>query len=541
MTRIVLPRRVSSRAITRRQALRYVGAGVGATAFAPWLVGCGDDDGGARPTPTATSTGTGTATATRTPTATASASPTDTATGTPTPPPTHTPTASPSATATSGPLRPEELDIETVIIVMMENRSFDHYFGSLSLEEGRAVAGLIPGLSNPLPDGSPVEPFPTGLRCVADPPHSWPSSHRQVNGGANDGFVREYHASLLRDDLPPTTAGEVMGYFRRADLPILYTLADEFVLCDQWFCSVRGPTWPNRFYLHSAQSNGRINNDFPEDFLTGFTWPTIYDRLTAAGIDWKDYSSDLTFLVLFGSLRDENKLRPIEEFFDDARSGRLPPVVHVQPTYFGAAGNDDHPPHDVMRGQVFLSSILHALAEGPQWSKSMVIITYDEHGGFFDHVPPPTVEDERSSEGFGQLGLRVPGLVISPYARRGFVSSTLYEHSSVAAFLEWLFGLEPLTVRDAQANFLTDAFDVDRIRREDPRPFPTLPMLEVDPDVRPECAAFEGGAGAIDLARYADAGGVPASLDRRRGNPERLRMLNRELIRLGGARRRRRR
>jgi len=530
MRRIVLPRRVNAHAITRRQALRYIGTGAGGVALAPWLVGCGDDNGGARPTPTATAT----PTAAALPTASASA----TASGTATHTASHSPTASPTTTPTPTPLQPEELAIETVIFIMMENRSFDHYFGSLSLEEGRAVNGLVPGLSNPHPDGSTVQPFPMDLRCVADPPHGWFSSRRQVNAGANDGFVSEHLATLMGEGLPLTSAGEVMGYHRRAQLPIMYALADEFALCDQWFCSVLGPTWPNRMYLHSGQSGGRINNDFPEDLITGFTWPTIFHRLTDAGIPWKDYYSDLTFLPLWGSLRIEANLRQISEFLDDARAGRLPSVVHIQPTYFGAAGNDDHPPHDFARGQAFLSTILHALAEGPQWERSMVIITYDEHGGFYDHVPPPIVEDERSAEGFGQLGVRVPGLVISPYTRRGFVSPSLYEHSSVPAFIEWLFGLEPLTIRDAEANYFIDTFDVDRVRRNDPRPFPTLPVIDLDPDVTAECAAFEGAA--VELARYADAGGIPAAFDHRRDSPALLRTLNRELIRMGGARARRR-
>jgi phospholipase C len=212
----------------------------------------------------------------------------------------------------------------------------------------------------------------------------------------------------------------------------------------------------------------------------------------------------------------------------------------VEPVFIAPGANDDHPPHDIMRGQAFLSTILHALAEGPQWQRSMVILTYDEHGGFFDHVPPPTVEDERSADGFGQLGVRVPGLVISPYSHRGVVSSTLYEHSSVPAFLEWLFGLEPLTVRDAQANYFIDTFDVDRIRRNDPRPFPTLPVVDLDPDQSPECIEL-GQATVNELALFADAGGIPPSFDRRRDAPELLRRLNRELIDMGGARTHRRR
>ena len=524
MGRIVLPRRVSARGITRREALRTISVAAGATALAPWAIGCGDD-GHPAATPTATATSASSATATHTPTVTPTA--------------THSATPSPSATATPSPLVPEELEIETVIILMMENRSFDHYYGSLSLEEGRAVNGLMAGMRNPLPDGTPVDIFPMDLRCVADPPHGWFASRGQVNNGANDGFVREHY-----DDLPDNmkaAAAQVMGYLRRANIPISYALADEFVLCQQWYCSVLGPTWPNRFFLHSAQSNGRINNDPPADLTVGFTWPTIYDRLNQAGIEWTSYFGDLPFLFLWGGLRAQmDRFKRLSEFVDDARSGRLPPVCYVEPNFLGANAFDDHPPHDILQGQAFISTVLNAIAQGPQWSRSLVIITYDEHGGFFDHVAPPTVEDERSAEGFGQLGVRVPGLVISPYAKRGFVSPTMYDHCSVLAFLEWMFGLEPLNVRDAQANDLTDAIDVDRVRRRDPRAFPALPILEVDPDNPPECDALGIGPAALELAQAADAARIPAALDGRRDSAEQRRLINQALIEMGGARRKRR-
>jgi phospholipase C len=478
------PRRVTKAGITRRSALRQLGAATGAVALAPWLPGCSES----------------------------------------------------GTSASDVPLEPEELDVETVIHIMMENRSFDHYFGSLSLVEGRPVDGLSAGLSNMAPNGQIVSPYATGLHCVADPPHGWDSNHRQFNNGANDGFVREYAATLIRDGLPTDTAGEVMGYLLRNQLPVTYALADEFVLCEKWFCSLLSATWPNRMYLHSAQSNGRMNNAVPD--APGFQWPTIYDRLSDAGIDWKCYYSDISFLFLWEGLRAQMNQRfgRIEQFIDDARSGSLPPVCHVEPLFVGPFGNDDHPPRDFVRGQAFLSTILRALADGPQWSRSLVIITYDEHGGFYDHVAPPMVDDERSAEGFGQLGFRVPGLVISPYARQGFVSPTLYEHSSVPAVIEWLFGLAPLTVRDAQANYFLDTFDIDRIRRRDPRPMPEVPILAVDPDVAPECEPFGVGNEGEELVQAVETGVIPAQLDRRREAPDLLRTINRELIALGGGR-----
>lgn len=480
------PRRVFSDSISRREALRFLATASGAALLGPQLTGCGSEHGDG---------------------------------------------------SSNAPLMPEELDIQSVVIVMMENRSFDHFVGSYSLLEGRSVDGLRNGFTNPRPDGSLVASFRSGLRCVDDPPHSWSAGHRQVDNGANDGFVSEYHSRLVNNGIDPALADEAMGYFTRADLPIHYALADEFALCQRWFSAVLGPTWPNRMYLNTAQSNGRMNNDLPP-LTVGFTWPTIWDRLNDAGIDWKSYFGDLPFLFLWGRLRaQQNHFGRFEEFLDQARSGTLPAVCHIEPIY---QFNSDHPPQDTALGQAFLSSILSSIAEGPQWARTMVILCYDEHGGFFDHVAPPIVADERAADGFGQLGVRVPGIVISPYTKRGYVSSTLHEHSSVPAFLEWLFGLPPLTVRDANANYFLDTFDLRRIRNADPRPFPGLPVIDADPDEPAECFRFTNpDAGDRDLERFADVGGIPSEFDGRKDAPELIRTINRELIAMGKARRRR--
>lgn len=476
------PRYVCTDAITRRDALRYLGLATGAALSGPTLFGCGDDR------------------------------------------------------STAGALRPEELDIETVIVVMMENRSFDHYFGAYSLLEGRAVDGLRVGHSNPHPEGGQVPVFRSSMRCVEDPPHSWDSSRRQVAGGGNDGFFSEFYARLVRQEMDVEEAAEAMGYFTRTELPILYGLADEFALCDRWFCSVLGPTWPNRMYFTTAQSNGRRDNEIPP-LVTGFQWPTLFDRLTEAGIPWRGYYNDLPFLLLFGSHRAGNRVVRFEQFLDDARSGNLPAVCHVEPGY---TINDDHPPNDIHLGQAFLSSIVHAVADGPQWAKSLILITYDEHGGFYDHVAPPVVPDERADLGFGQLGVRVPAVVISPYTRRGTVSSTLLEHSSFPAFVEWLFGLAPLTMRDAQANLFLDTFDLRRVRNHDPRPFPALPVIEVDPEIPAECLRFgrhiASESGRHDMERMADVGAIDPAFDLRPEAEDVARAIHRELIAMGAAR-----
>lgn len=473
------------RRISRREALKHIGAVAGAMAIAPWVMGCGDD--GDPPLQSA-------------------------------PMPIPTPA-------------PEELKVDTVVVVMMENRTFDHYFGSLSLHEGRPVNGLSATFSNPRPDGSPVHVFPLNDRCVEDPPHSWEASFRQVNDGKMDGFVREHWAAV-----GATHGDQVMGYYQRHQLPFYYALADEFVLCERWFCSVRGPTWPNRMYLHAAQSDGRKNNDFPPP--PGFRFTTIYDVLNNAGIEWTYYYTDLPFLALWASLRSQtSRLRPIRAFFEDARAGTLPPVCVVEP---GFGINDDHPPHDIQLGQAFVAAVVRALGASPQWRRSFFILTYDEHGGFYDHVPPPTVPDERAAEGFGALGPRVPALLVSPWARRGWVSSTLYEHSSFPAFLEFLFRLPPLTMRDRNANIFFDAFDRHRLETDNPRPLPELPVITVDREAPPECVALgvtqRDVPGLQDIERFANAGGIPRSLDLRRNVAETIRDIHEELVRLGGAR-----
>lgn len=457
--------------VTRRKALKQIGAAVGAAALSPLIHACGTDgEGGA------------------------------------------------SAANRAVP-------VDHFVLLMMENRSFDHYFGSLSLLEGKQVDGLRPGMANPRPDNSMSGIYRETLRCVADPPHGWVSTHAQVNGGRNDGFVLEHFKRV-----GAAHGDEVMGYLTRAHLPISYALADEFALCDRWFCAVQGPTWPNRLFLHSAQSNGRTNNDLPVG--AGFRFPTIYDQLQAAGVTWKYYYSDLPFLLLYSSLgRLADHIVPVAQYFEDARSGNLPQVSVVEPA-FGL--NDDHPPHDIRLGQAFISSVVHALGQSPHWRRSMFLLTYDEHGGFFDHVAPPKVQDERASEGFDDAGVRVPGLVISPWAKRGYVSSVVHEHSSWPALLERKFNLAPMTLRDANANSFDDVFDFDRINRDDPRPFPNLPMVTADPNIPPECAAFgAGGAAALDIEIAADAGLVPRQFDRRKQLPETLRTISDELVRMG--------
>ncbi len=439
-----------------------------------------------------------------------------------------------SPVLTAADLTPEDVPIDHVVFVMMENRTFDHYFGSLSLAEGRGdVDGLQGDESNALPDGTPVAPFRLTDLCVADPPHGWTSSRNQFADGANSGFVTE-HFDDVQD---PTIASQVMGYHDRGLLPFYYGLADEFTLCQRWFASVMGPTWPNRYYFHAAQSAGLRSNG-----LLPHAVPTIYDLLDAAGITWRYYFTDLPFVALLAlndgdgsGLRIDFKkfqqygrnIAPVSRFAEDAAAGNLPQVAIVDPSFALA---DDHPPHHVQLGQGFVSSIFHSLASSPQWEKSLMLLTYDEHGGFFDHVPPPKAADERAADGFDQLGFRVPSMALGPWVKRGYASNEVLDHTSPLAFLEWRWGLPALTQRDAAANRLLDVLDVARIATRKPRSAPTLPEVGVD---KSQFRAYCVTGNLTDLEIAANRGWIPPQWDLRSGVERTLETMIRGLARHG--------
>jgi len=388
--------------------------------------------------------------------------------------------------------------IDHVVVVMMENRSFDHYLGALSLHEGVAVDGLTEGMSNPGRDGAPVPIHHLDIMCQEDPPHGWSSSHDQFNGGACDGFVTE-HADGVGDSI----GAEAIGYYTRDDLPIHYGLADHFAVPDRWFCSVMSSTWPNRLYGQAGTSGGETGNDLPETESRAFEFKTVYKALEEAGLEWRYYYTDIPFIGLFNDHWDESRIHLIDDFLDDAEAGDLPPFTWVDP---GFSVNDDHPPHHVGLGQVFLALVYEALARSPAWERTLLVITYDEHGGFFDHVAPPTVEDEHADEGFDQLGFRVPSLVIGPWVKPG-VDSTVFDHTSVLRYVCDRFGLDPWTTRIATANSIEALLDADRMAAGEPLEAPVLDPFEVpDSEVGSEClyARRAGGfaSGQPELERF---------------------------------------
>ncbi len=373
-------------------------------------------------------------------------------------------------------LTPEQLlaGIDHVIVLMMENRSFDHYFGALKLVEGKPVNGLVGDEQNLNVDLTPVTVYESDEFEPLDPPHEWDACHNQFNLGDNNGFVFE------NEKANPGFGQQVMGYHVREQLPALYGLADNFTLCQSWYASVMGPTWPNRYYLTACTSGGGKSN-LPNPFLK-----TLFHRCDDAGISSRIYWTDVPWVAgafplvptVWGKLSEDGgfnldaltKPYNMQRFFADCAAGDLPNFAVLDP---GFTSNDDHPSHNIQLGQVLIGAIYKALATSPVWNKTLFIITYDEHGGFYDHVAPPETIDGEAE--FKQMGFRVPSLVIGPSVRRGCVSDVQFEHCSIGKTLMTRFGIAPLNDRMAQANDVSSCIHPDYI--DNPQPAPPVPLI----------------------------------------------------------------
>jgi phospholipase C len=430
-------------------------------------------------------------------------------------------------------------DIEHVVILTQENRSFDHYFGSYRGVRGfsdQSAAFQQPDPTNTTssPAGM-LLPFhlntsQTNAACTHDISHDWVPQHQSWDNGAMDGFVSSRLAINAND------AVLSMGYYTRADIPYYYGLADAFTLCDNYFCSVMGPTDPNRLYTMAASLDPDGKNGGPvlQTVVTNraavygrLTYTTMPEQLQARGISWKVYSSpDETVL---GGILSDNVLSYFKNFQDpasplyqnafgpqfpvdfvaDVASGNLPQVSWL----IGSILTSDHPPAPSLFGENILSLIVSALMANPVlWAKTVLLVSYDENGGFFDHVPPvtappgtpgeyvtapaipdPTVIGSPGITGPIGLGFRVPMLIISPFSRGGFVSSDLFDHTSVLRFLETLFGAEVPNLsawRRATVGDLTSAFNF----KNPDRSIPNLPStLQGDQQAISQCAANLAG------------------------------------------------
>jgi phospholipase C len=344
---------------------------------------------------------------------------------------------------------PAQSGIEHVVVVMMENRSFDHFLGWVP-----GADGVQSGLEYLDKQGNPQQVFPLApnyQNChLEDPDHSYGGGRIQFNDGANDGWLR----ASTDDNFP-------IGVYTQNDLSFYGGAVPAWTTFDRYFCAILGPTFPNRFYMHAAQTD-RLSNSFDQSDLT-----SIWDRLAAKGLSRRSYYSDLPVLALAGN-RYTDISKPFPEFLADAAAGNLPNVAYVDPRFIGEAqgiSNDDHPLADIRNGQAFLNQVYEAIVSSPNWADTVLFINYDEWGGFYDHVPPPLAplnETDALTGNDGRLGFRVPCVMISPLARRGFVGHQQYDHTSILSLIEWRWGLDPLSERDATANNIAHALDFTR-------------------------------------------------------------------------------
>jgi phospholipase C len=425
--------------------------------------------------------------------------------------------------------------IKHIVLFMQENHSYDNYLGTLAGRGDGLPLGPdgAPAAVNVLPNGQqvPARHLTSTTQSPGDPTQTWHASHIQYAGGANDGFATSIAATVKDGD--PAVA---MGYWTEEDLPFYHGLAKTFPVADRWFCSCLGPTFPNRRFLIAGTAHGLID-DLPWNMVDYPAAGTIFDALTSHDISWVNYHNIHPVAVLLrrllgtgglvalrrlaqvgrwlpgvlnavrgnksftadlyplGLARAARHLRSTQAFFADAAAGTLPAVSVVDPD-FGLYSEEN--PQDIALGEAFAASVINAVMNGPGWPGTLLIWFYDEHGGYYDHVPPPEavppddipggnwelalpswlraaassipwvrtqlarlVNADDGPHAFDRLGFRVPAVIVSPYARPDFVDSTVYDHTSALRLIEEKWNLPPLTRRDAAATAPLAALDLD--------------------------------------------------------------------------------
>jgi phospholipase C len=423
--------------------------------------------------------------------------------------------AAEAAARSSGLPSPRNVPIDHFVVLMMENRSFDHYFGWVAEADGIQNQSF----TDPTGQSVPTRHFSTlgsgGMEYKGcghpDPGHGWESGRAQLLGGfLADGSGNDEFA---------------LTYFNGGELGFIHDAARTYTLYDRFFCSLLASTWPNRYYKWSAQSGGLKNNDPPAGTL-GNQWETIFDRGLAHGLSARYYASDLPFSAVWGP-RGATWTNPITRFYSDCAAGTLPNIAFVDPPFRDGGGGDglsadEHPLGDVRLGQAFMADVVNAFVKSPNYRRGALFVLYDEWGGFFDHVTPPHVADDRASanlyEDFGQMGFRTPALAVSPYARgrrkrSGFrVDHGLYGHESVLKLISYRFGLGDLTLRQAQARNIGLSFDWEHADFDvpalpDPPEVATAPCALGGGDVLDSQAAHAGDL--VALEQLAERFGVP--------------------------------
>jgi phospholipase C len=340
---------------------------------------------------------------------------------------------------------PESSGIEHIVSVTMENRSFDHFFGWMPNTDGKQTGLTYLDANGVAHATHSLAGDNTGCPA-ADPDHSYTGARIEYNSGAMDGFL-----------LDASNDTYCIGYYGQKDIPFYSALAQNYTTCDRYFPSILGPTFPNRMFIHAAQTD-RLTNSVD---LTSL--PTIWDSLDAAKVSHAYYFNNIPYLALWG-IKYLGITKTYSQFIDDARNGTLPSVSFLDPRYTvldDGTGNDDHPHADIREGDRFLYDVFEAVSKGPGWSSTVLIINFDEWGGFFEHVPPPRAQAANNVDtdivgGKTLLGMRVPVVIASPWSAgepaNPLVNSLVFDHTSVLKLIEWRWGLPPLTPRDASTD-----------------------------------------------------------------------------------------
>jgi phospholipase C len=312
-----------------------------------------------------------------------------------------------------------------------------------------------------MPDGRLVQAFhmPSTCQLNSKPGQNWVASHTSYAGGRNDGFVK--------------ASGPVaMGYWDETDIPFYYGLARAFPLCDRYFCSTLAQTYPNRRFLIAGTASGIVTTNISN--ITKFEPPngTIFDRLHAHGISWRDYSTDLPGVAVIAKTASSygKNLSPIAQFHADAAAGTLPALSFVDPRFATDPGESEENNDDISYGENFVAKVVNSVFNSPNWKNTVLIYTYDEHGGYYDHVPPPpalkpdNIPPGADSPGitgaYDRYGFRVPTVIVSPFAKKDYISHQVHDHTSILKLIETKWNLGALTYRDANASNLLDSLDL---------------------------------------------------------------------------------
>ena len=456
--------------------------------------------------------------------------------------------------------------ITHVFVVMLENHSFDHLFAMSGISgingattsDSNSWGGQTFYVQSGAPTSMPSDPgheFLDVLEQLAGVGAVYPPNgpYPQID---NSGFAANYATSTSEGPLPPSgDVGDIMALFDTpTQLPVIYQLATEFALCDQWYSSLPGPTWPNRFFVHGASSSGL--DDGPSTVQMGkwelpgggFEYPngSIYQSLDHAGIPYRLYNDFNTSASAYGkSLYSDDPQNgsiaggvpqvtslqgitvastySLENFAADLQGPYPYPYTFIEPHYGDvtsatyAGGSSQHPMDDVYGGENLLKAVYEAIRNSPYWNTSLLIVTYDEHGGFYDSVAPICAPAPGDNPNYGynvhgfnfeQYGVRVPAVVVSPLIAAGTVDTTLYDHSSVLATLEQLYGLNALTQRDAQAENLNTLLTLTTPRTDCPTTLnnPAVSLMTKRAPMTPELQAM------IDLQPVPEKGNLPGVL-----------------------------